>query len=373
MMRNSIILIAVLLEFGLVFSAQSLAGQALNLKTGRDVFLNGCHTCHAPDGKGMPRPSIGFEPPPTFPDFTDCNATAREPNLDWKAIITNGGPARGFSTIMPSFAEALNPQQIESVIQHLREFCRNKAYPRGELNLPRALITEKAFVEDETVITSAINAKGSPGNSHTIAYEKRFGVRNQLEVTFPFSFQHQDSGTWFGGIGDISLGYKRLLVGNLNTGSIFSIQGEAILPTGDKTKGFGKGVTIFETFASFGQLLPKKSFLQFQSGIEMPTDTDKANRAVYWRTVFGKSLNQDAGLGRTWTPMVELLADRELATGEKTNWDLLPQFQVTLNRRQHIRANLGVRVPVNDFSSRPLQVMIYLLWDWFDGGLRDGW
>ena len=91
------------------------------------------------------------------------------------------------------------------------------------------------------------------------------------------------------------------------------------------------------------------------------------------RTAFGKSLNQGMGLGRMWTPMVELLADRELATGEKTNWDLVPQFQVTLSRRQHVRANVGVRVPVNDFGARPMQVMFYLLWDWFDGGLLEGW
>ena len=152
-----------------------------------------------------------------------------------------------------------------------------------------------------------------------------------------------------------------------------SFQAEAILPAGSRAKGFGNGVTIFETFASYGQLLPGQSFIQFQSGIELPTDTAKVNRAVYWRAVFGKSLSQGAGLGRLWTPMVETLADRELAADQQTNWDLLPQFQVTLNKRQHIRANLGVRVPMNSFSSRPVQLVVYLLWDWFDGGLRDGW
>ena len=79
------------------------------------------------------------------------------------------------------------------------------------------------------------------------------------------------------------------------------------------------------------------------------------------------------GFGRLWSPMVEVLADRELISGEKTNWDLLPQMQVTLSRRQHIRANVGVRFPVNNTSSRSTQVMFYLLWDWFDGGLREGW
>ena len=130
---------------------------------------------------------------------------------------------------------------------------------------------------------------------------------------------------------------------------------------------------MFEGFASYGQSLPKNSFLHFQSGIELPTDTDIANRAVFWRTVLGKTFAQGKGFGRQWSPMVELLADRELVKGEGINWDVVPQFQVTLSRRQHIRASAGFRIPVNNTGSRSTQVMFYLLWDWFDGGLRDGW
>jgi hypothetical protein len=87
----------------------------------------------------------------------------------------------------------------------------------------------------------------------------------------------------------------------------------------------------------------------------------------------GKSFAADQGHGRLWTPMVELLADRELATGESINWDVVPQFQVTLSRRQHVRADFGVRLPVNNTAGRSPALMFYLLWDWFDGGLRDGW
>jgi len=35
--------------------------------------------------------------------------------------------------------------------------------------------------------------------------------------------------------------------------------------------------------------------------------------------------------------------------------------------------NVGVRVPLNDRAGRDTRVMVYLLWDWFDGGLFDGW
>jgi hypothetical protein len=71
--------------------------------------------------------------------------------------------------------------------------------------------------------------------------------------------------------------------------------------------------------------------------------------------------------------MIELLSDRDLADGAKTNLDLLPQFQVTLNRRQHIRVSAGLQLPVNNTTGRSKQVVFYFLWDWFDGGLQDGW
>ncbi|HSW50686.1 MAG TPA: hypothetical protein VLH09_10955, partial [Bryobacteraceae bacterium] len=178
---------------------------------------------------------------------------------------------------------------------------------------------------------------------------------------------------WLGGVGDLVTGYKHVMLANLRTGSILSLAGEAVWPTGNAALGRGKGVTVFESFASFGQVLPKGGFLQFQSGVELPTHTDEVNRAVFWRTVLGKSLAPDGGRGRLWSPMVELLADRELASGERVNWDIVPQFQVTINRRQHLRANIGIRLPVNDFGPRSTQILFYLLWDTFDGGILDGW
>ena len=257
-------------------------------------------------------------------------------------------------------------------MDYLRGLCRD-AWPRGELNLPRALVSEKAFPEDEAVLSGAVNAQGDPAAGFTLAYERRFGAKNQIEISLPLNLNRGESGTWLGGAGDIALGYKRLLFSSLPSGSILSVQGETILPTGNASKGFGTGVLFFEAFASYGQLLPRQSFLQFQSGVELPTRPEQANTAFYWRALFGKSLNEGFGFGRMWTPMVELLADRELEAGQTTNWDVVPQFQVTLSARQHVRADVGFRFPLNDAGTRSKQLMFYLLWDWFDGGLREGW
>lgn len=357
---------------GILLSQTSPVDRA-SLKTGREIFRAACAGCHGVDGRGAPQTTLGFEPPATFPDFTDCNATSREPAVFWRSMIHYGGPARGFSEIMPSFTEALTEEQIEKVSDYLRSFCKEPGWPRGELNLPRALVTEKAFPEDEVVTETTFNANQAPEITSQMIYERRFGRASQIELNLPVRFQQPGSGTWYAGVGDIKLGYKRLIASSLRTGSIFSLSGEVVLPTGNKDLGLGKGVTVLEGFAAYGQLLPRNSFLQFQTGFEAPAHAGEVPKAAFWRTAVGKYLAGNRGYGRLWSPMVELIADREFEDGAKTNWDVIPEFQVTLSQRQHIRANFGVRIPVNNTASRPVQFIFYLLWDWFDGGLRDGW
>ena len=353
-----------------------MAGQgrdaaARTLTGGEAIYQAGCAGCHGPNGEGAPQSTIGFDKPETFPDFTDCSSTTPELDADWKATIHDGGRGRGFSRIMPSFAEELTSAQIDAVISHLREFCRDSSWPRGELNLPRPLATEKAFPEDETVITTAVDARHAPNVTHQLVYEKRLGARNQLELSIPFASLHDETGTLARGVGDVGLGLKHVLFASHR--SIFSAQGELVMPTGNEAKGLGNGVTVFEAFASYGQILPANMFLQTQAGTEQPTRTDVTPRAVFGRMAVGKSFRQELGFGRLWSPMLEIVADRDLEDGARTNVDLLPQFQVTLNRRQHLRVNVGLQVPVSNTAGRPKQVVFYFLWDWFDGGLLDGW
>jgi hypothetical protein len=51
----------------------------------------------------------------------------------------------------------------------------------------------------------------------------------------------------------------------------------------------------------------------------------------------------------------------------------VPQMQVTVSRRQHIRVNAGYRTPINNRANRTPQVMFYVLWDWADGKFWEGW
>ena len=343
-----------------------------NTEAGRKTYTSACAACHGNDGRGTPHSIAGFQQPRTFPDFTRCDQTTAELDTAYKAVIVHGGPYRGFSQIMPSFSAALNSQQVDDVVAYLRTFCRNPHWPRGELNLPRAIVTEKAYPEDEEVISTAVNIQGAPGVENHVIHEQRFGMKNQIEVDVPINFVHPEQ-TWYGGIGDIALGVKRVMFSSLHPGSILSLQGEFVAPTGNQSRGLGTGTTTFGTFAMFDQLFPTNTFIQFQGGANLPFDTKKAPQDVFWNTAIGQSFAADRGLGRLWSPMVEFLADRELTTGAKTNWNVLPEMQVTISRRQHIRGNIGVSFPVNNTTGRQRQVLFYLLWDWADGRLNEGW
>src|SRR4029450_5710707 len=99
---------ALILAFSFVVFSSIARAQELKLDSGREIFEAACIGCHGPGGRGQPQTTLGFEPPATFPDFSDCNGSARERISDWRATIHGGGPGRGFSDIMPSFAEALS-------------------------------------------------------------------------------------------------------------------------------------------------------------------------------------------------------------------------------------------------------------------------
>jgi len=342
------------------------------LRSGAQIFEAACASCHGVDGRGAARTTVGFET--ELPDLTDCNFATREPDKDWGAVVHHGGPARAFDKMMPAFGEALSQAEIQRALDHARSFCREKSsWPRGELNLPRPLVTSKAFVEDEAVISTAVATEGKGEVMSKLIYEQRIGARGQFEVILPFGFLETEEEGWTGGIGDIGLATKWALWHSLRTGSILSLALELFLPTGREDRGLGKGVTVVEPFVAFGQILPYKGFLQLQAGAEVSTEPDRAAHEVFWRGVLGASFSEH-GFGRMWSPMIEVLGAAELEEDEAAvSWDLVPQLQATISTRHHLIVAAGVRVPVTDFDARSSQFMMYLLWDWFDGSLTEGW
>ncbi|HTS05945.1 MAG TPA: cytochrome c [Candidatus Eisenbacteria bacterium] len=339
---------------------------------GGKLFSAACASCHGRDGKVAPQAIAGFQQPRTFPDFTRCDQTTPEVDSAYKDVIEHGGPSRGFSQIMPAFDQALSAQDVNDLVAYLRSFCKARHWPRGELNLPRAIVTEKAFPEDELVISTSVNVNGTPGNTTHIIHEQSFGKKNQIEVDVPIEFENQNH-IWYGGVGDTTLALKRVMFSDLDSGSILSLQGGFLLPVGNRSRGFGAGTTTFETFAAFDQLFRSDTFIQTQFGADLPFKTTIAPQSWFFNTAIGQSFAANHGLGRLWTPMFEFLASRDLTTGAKTDWDVLPEMQVTISRRQHIRGDLGLQIPAANTAGRQKRIVFYLLWDWADGRLSEGW
>jgi hypothetical protein len=104
----------------------------------------------------------------------------------------------------------------------------------------------------------------------------------------------------------------------------------------------------------------------------MPNDSTLEDELVV-RAAYGRTWTADAPFGRTFTPMIEVLAARELGGGAQTQWDLAPQLQISLSKRQHVLGAIGFRQPITQRDSRSTELVFYLLWDWFDGGVLEGW
>ena len=158
-------------------AASFAPGQSAAERSGKDVFEAACVTCHGPDGRGAPKASVGFDV--ELPDFTDCRFSTPERDGDWAAIIEHGGTLRAFDRRMPAFGDALTSAEIARVVTYLRGFCTDRKWPRGDLNLPRPLATEKAFPENEAVVTTTLEGSHPSAVGNVFVYEHRIGARNQ--------------------------------------------------------------------------------------------------------------------------------------------------------------------------------------------------
>jgi mono/diheme cytochrome c family protein len=350
-------------------------------RSGAEVWEAACTACHGADGAGQPRAVLGFDV--RVPDLRDCTFATSEPDADWFAVVHEGGRVRGLDRMMPAFGGALTDQEIARVVEYARGFCRDLPdWPLGDLNLPRALFTEKAFPENEVVLTSTIALRGPGSVLSELIYEKRLGARSMIELAIPFGVVNLDGASgampgapvgWTAGLGDLGAAFKHAVVHSMRTGSILAFGVDVAVPTGREDRGLGAGVTVVGPFLACGQILPAGGFVQAHAGADVPVDLDKANPEIFWRALLGWSL-VPSRFGRMYSPMLEVLGARELrASDAAVLWDLAPQIQVTLNRRKHLRLDLGALVPVNRTEGRHPQLGTYLLWDFYEGSPLKGW
>lgn len=331
-------------------SAQGAQNPDRSAMSAGQLYESACVACHGADGRGQPLAVRGFDTDP--PDFTDCSLTTPEADLDWYSVIHRGGPARAFDSMMPAFGDELSDAEIEKLIGYVRGFCTERGWPHGDLNMPRPFVTEKAYPENEAVVTATMARGSDRAVSSVFLYEHRVGRRGQYEI-----FARD--------VAEIGGAYKHVLFDSHRSGSIFSGGGEVK---------FQAGGPVFEAFVTLSQALPMVTdgFLHAHAGFEAPADAESAPKETFWRLAVGKSFMEHPW-GRAWSPMVELLASRAIQAGTTNEWDVLPQMQVSLSTRQHVLLNAGVRVPVTQRDSRRASVLVYVLWDWFDGSFFSGW
>jgi hypothetical protein len=71
--------------------------------------------------------------------------------------------------------------------------------------------------------------------------------------------------------------------------------------------------------------------------------------------------------------MVAVTGARDLVSGAPVDWSAVPELQVSLSALQHVRASVGVNIPLTQRDTRSKRFLAYLLWDTADGPLFSGW
>lgn len=77
---------------------------------GKTFYMQGCVTCHGPDGTG----SMMRQMMPKIGDLTSAEMHGRLKDADIEALITNGRDK------MPPFGGVFKPDQIKSIIMYVR-------------------------------------------------------------------------------------------------------------------------------------------------------------------------------------------------------------------------------------------------------------
>src|SRR6266487_867659 len=150
----------------------TLAAQAPADSDGAALYQAWCSKCHGADGRGRAAATTRLAVPPA--DLQECKASTAETEQRWIGIVTQGRAAFGLSLDMPAFGEAGTQAQIRAVVRYARSLCGEPGWPPGELNFQRPFLVEKAFPENEWVVTAA-------RREQALVYERRFGKRLQLE------------------------------------------------------------------------------------------------------------------------------------------------------------------------------------------------
>jgi hypothetical protein len=267
---------------------------------------------------------------------------------------------------MPGFADALSEGQLRAIIAYLRGFCTDSSWPPGDLNFRRPLFTGKAFPEDEVVLNYNFErSRRSRSLVNEWTLEKRLGARGMAEITLPFAYNDPKGRPSTGGVSDLTLAYKHLLLADLRYGAVASLSLDLVLPTGDRDRNLGDGTVGFGPSLRAGKILGP-FVLQGEMKAVVPLDVGRAPRRLLYRAALQLPLSP---LKRAWVPGLEFEADTRVEGQARDAYYLAPVLFKGLTRRGHVAMAVGAKIPVAGARAFDYQIGAFLLWEYMDGGL----
>jgi mono/diheme cytochrome c family protein len=332
-----------------------------DLKDGKEIYTQACASCHGDDGKGQVS-GLGVRVP--LPDFTWCAFNSEESDRDWTLVVADGGPTVGRSEDMPSFRDSLTEQQITQVVDYLRTFC-TEDWPRGELNFPRPLVTEKAWPENEIIF--GWNSSRTPSKEKiaqpSLTFEKRLGRLSQIELKIPFTIRDPKDGPTLGGIGDLEAGVKHVLYHSLEDLFILSGGIGVGLPTGSLRRGLGEGTTTLSPFLATGKAWG--DFIgQGSLKFEYPFVERRAPKNILYSLALTYPI-LDKARGTETQFLLELTGKSEWGTESPKHFQfyLTPGLRKGMTLSGNWAVAVGVQVPVTPIKEANYRVMGYILYE----------
>jgi S-disulfanyl-L-cysteine oxidoreductase SoxD len=348
---------------GLAQLSLSVADEPDRLAKGRELYQQGCLSCHGADGRGNPQWESAVRPI----EFTDCGTTS-EPTEIWTTVVKKGGPSRGLDPAMPAFEGAYTDDEIGAIVAFIRGFCPDaERYPPGDLNFRRLLRTGKAFPEQEVVLRASHRPKGATQETELeVLYENRLGATFQYELVLPLRTGTGVEGEG-SGMGDLEIEAKKVVYWSRDRLEILSLGLGLGLPTGSESKGLGSGTVVFAPFMAFGKAWGR-TLLQVNAGAELPADSGKADPELRYAIGLSRALGP---VTTAFTPALELAGSYNTKTHEH-DYAVWAELSKPLNKLGHVIASVGVQAPLRP-EGAPWKLELYLLWDFGDGPFWIGW
>jgi hypothetical protein len=264
-------------------------------------------------------------------DLASCAASTPETEDQWIGIVARGGAAYGLSLDMPAYGEAGTPEQIRMVVRYVRSLCRERGWPPGELNFPRAFLAEKAFPENELVLVAH-------AAEQQFIFEHRVGRRWQYEVEGRSVFDSLDRP--FDGV---SIAVKYNVWHSVHHRSLATLGLEVTPPIGRQS------------------LWEVEPFLS--AGAQRGGFVAQAQALIGWEETEGVTGAMRIGLGHQAGRFVPML---EAQVSEDLTW--YPQVWFRLSRLGHVAGSAGA-----ELGTGRAKLIGFLLWDFGDAPLFRGW